>query len=156
MLQHSTCICDRLHSEREAAHNLPARCEELVGGQRALSITAFPTAQQTSEKGRNEQGALQSSAIDCAVLGDHVICLASQNAGVPERADPVGPDPPGVDVALGNDEAAQHKNYQEAEGSQRVCHDHIPSDGAYQPEQAHSHLVDLQKVHIKLNYTAIH
>ena len=91
----------------------------------------------------------------CAVLDVHVICCVSQSAGVPEGADPIGPDPPGVDVAFGNDEAAQHKNYEEAEGPQRVCHDHIPPDGAYQPEQAHSHLVDLQKLHNELNYRAI-
>ena len=57
-------------------------------------------------------------------------------ASTPEGADPVGPYPPRVDVALGNNEAAQHEHNQQAERAHCVGHDHGPPDGPNQAEEA--------------------
>jgi hypothetical protein len=51
------------------------------------------------------------------------------------------PDPPGRDVVLGQQEAAEHEKHEEHEGAARGGHILVAEQGAREAEQADAHVV---------------
>jgi len=61
--------------------------------------------------------------------------------GIGKGRYPVPPNPPGVDILPGDDEASQHEQHDDGEGASRLRDDHHARHRADQTKQAQRHLV---------------